>query len=309
MRNIIIIKTGLSESLALDHQKSIISLGDILSSTPLIDFFKEDNIFWITSPQGLPLLDGIPELEKVLTEKEAELYSFPKIDLILNLERYAPSLTISKETKVFGFSFLDPNILHTSSGKENFKYVKERLETQGKKSLQDFIFYILGQEFTGETYKLSPNLSEQLPEVSYDIGFNWKVGEKWPTKEVSLEKWNELEKSLIENNYSVSWQEGFNDLKDYVRWIAKNDLLITNDSLGLHICLALGKRNICFFGPTDSQAIWTYGLTEIVTFDVPNNYDCLPCYSNTCQMEKKCTEFLDTSKVMDLIRKNVTKAL
>ena len=85
--------------------------------------------------------------------------------------------------------------------------------------------------------------------VKYDIGFNWVVGTKWLNKAWPKSHWKKLE-GLLKRNYSISWQEGLGDLFEYMDWIHSCHLIVTNDSLGMHLAIALKKKVVVFFGPT-----------------------------------------------------------
>ncbi len=56
------------------------------------------------------------------------------------------------------------------------------------------------------------------------------------------------------------------------------DLVITGDSLGMHIAIALKKWVIVWFGPTSPQEIDLYGRGEKITSDAP----CAPCWNPNC---------------------------
>ena len=83
---------------------------------------------------------------------------------------------------------------------------------------------------------MSPNESPQ-----FDIGFNYQVGNKWPTKAWPMEHWKALEKK-VQNEYCVSWQQGLADMNDYFQWINNCRVIVTNDSFGMHLAIALKKK-------------------------------------------------------------------
>jgi heptosyltransferase-2 len=85
------------------------------------------------------------------------------------------------------------------------------------------------------------------------IGLNHKVGGKFPGK-----AWPFFDRFFSENP-QYSWQEGDN-LQDYVNWINSCEVLVTNDSLGLHLAIALGRKFVALFGPTLEHEVYSYGL-------------------------------------------------
>ena len=67
----------------------------------------------------------------------------------------------------------------------------------------------------------------------------YQVGSKWPTKAMSKYKWEQLYNKLESLGYKVDWQRGLNSLKEYIDWINSSRIIITQDSLGLHLAMAL----------------------------------------------------------------------
>lgn len=110
----------------------------------------------------------------------------------------------------------------------------------------------------GGTWQHQPYVLGYKPKTKEinDIGFNYKVGAKFPEKAWADENWEELEDKLKNDNLTVSWQEGLANLYEYIDWINTNKIIVTNDSLGLHIALALGKQVVAMFGPTSSKEVF-----------------------------------------------------
>lgn len=131
-----------------------------------------------------------------------------------------------------------------------------------------------------------------------DVGLNWAVGSKWPNKAWPAENWEALKK-LLEGNYSYSLQQGMDDLYEYMDWINSCRLLITNDSLGLHIALALRKKVVVMYGPTNSNETYFYGRGAVLYPD--RDYDCIPCLSPACKKERRCMEFISPERVAESV--------
>ena len=149
----------------------------------------------------------------------------------------------------------------------------------------------------GEEYILGYKPKSQ---IKYDIGLNWQVGPKWPNKAWPMEYWNELY-ALLEKKYTVAWQEGLNNLYDYIEWINSTGILITNDSLGLHLAIALKKRTIVLYGPTALNETYLYRLGEKISPDV--DYDCIPCLESSCIYQKSCMYFIKPKKVESIVER------
>jgi heptosyltransferase-2 len=117
--------------------------------------------------------------------------------------------------------------------------------------------------------------------------------------------WKRLEKMLLDEGYSVSWQQGRSNLYEYMDWLNSCRLIISSDSLGLHLAFALNRKTIGLFGPTDPKEVFFYGGSKIVTTDqhCPQN----PCYCNRCATELFCMEKISLKKIMTAVHEQLAK--
>jgi len=162
-------------------------------------------------------------------------------------------------------------------GLEFIDYIAHKKEDRSKVYWQQALIEMLGMSWNNQHYAVG--YVPQLPE-KFDIGFNYEVGSKWPNKGMGKTLWTALERRLSDKGFSISWQEGKNNLYDYMDWIGSCRMLITNDSLGMHLAFAFNKKSICLFGPTDSSEVYFYpGSTLIVSA-----IECsqMPCMKPQC---------------------------
>jgi ADP-heptose:LPS heptosyltransferase len=75
-------------------------------------------------------------------------------------------------------------------------------------------------------------------------------------------------------------------------------VLITGDTLALHVSGGLGIFTVCLFGPTSSAEIEDYGLIKKITPDM----NCLVCYKNTCDLKPNCMELITTDMVFAAVK-------
>ena len=115
-----------------------------------------------------------------------------------------------------------------------------------------------------------------------------------------MESWEDL-KNLLSGEYSCSMQEGLGNIYEYMDWINSCRLIVTNDSLGLHIALALGKMVVVLYGPTNPKEMFFYGRGEAIYPDI--DYSCIPCLSSRCTEEKPCMDYIQPTVVKDRIEK------
>ena len=78
------------------------------------------------------------------------------------------------------------------------------------------------------------------------------------------------------------------------------DIVITGDSFGMHLAIALRKFVIAWFG----LSCWS----EIDLFDrgerlYPEGLECSPCWKKQCPFDLECIEMIDLGKITELVRK------
>ena len=86
-----------------------------------------------------------------------------------------------------------------------------------------------------------------------------------------------------------------------MNWINSCKILLTHDSLGLHIAMALDKRTVALFGPTSSHEI---PLTSGFALSVAerSSFACPPCYKDRCHNTIHCMEEIPIDDVENAIR-------
>lgn len=284
----LIIKTGHSETFCKEVD-AYPSLGDVLRTTVLLNTFDDSEFYWLVSPEAYGLISLEKESIFLWTQEGRQSVRLQHFDRIINLEKGPDKisfLTSLDAQDFYGFV-------------ESKDYVRTPF---GDKPLSSFsctpwqkgLFQILGQDWSGEEYVLKSDFKMN----SFDIGINWQVGSKWTNKQIEINTWKRLEQKLLAKGYKVSWQEGLSDLKEYIDWIASNRLILTLDSLGLHIALAIKKDIVAIFGPTSSKEIHLYERGEAIS-----NFsrDCSPCQKRTCSQAQSCMKELDEDYIVDRI--------
>lgn len=90
-----------------------------------------------------------------------------------------------------------------------------------------------------------------------------------------------------------------NTLLDFCGIINGCDVVVTGDTLGMHIAIALKKRVLALFGSTCSQEIELYGRGEKITPKV----ECAPCYKRVCEKEVTCMTSTTVDEVYDGVKR------
>ena len=82
-------------------------------------------------------------------------------------------------------------------------------------------------------------------------------------------------------------------IKEFAAMIELADVVVTADSLALHIATALSRPAVAFVGPTSPWELDLYGRGEVVRADVP----CLACYRRECDQLVTCMDLLTPDTV------------
>ena len=106
-----------------------------------------------------------------------------------------------------------------------------------------------------------------------------------------------LEKSSPRKVYNTG---NDNPLAEFAGFISFMDVVVTSDTLGMHLAIAAKKKIVALFGPTCPQEIDLYGRGTKLFKSVP----CSPCYRLTCP-DAKCMKEILPGRVLDEIRKYV----
>ncbi|HTI38148.1 MAG TPA: glycosyltransferase family 9 protein [Vicinamibacterales bacterium] len=85
--------------------------------------------------------------------------------------------------------------------------------------------------------------------------------------------------------------------------LALGSVVVTADSLGLHMALALGVPAVALIGPTSPWELEMYGRGEVVHADVP----CLACYRRRCPLPVTCMDLLDPYQVLEAVERQLTR--
>jgi heptosyltransferase-2 len=95
-----------------------------------------------------------------------------------------------------------------------------------------------------------------------------------------------------------------NEVRHFAALIHCCAVVVSGDSLAMHIALALGKRVAVLFGPTSHTEIELFGLGEKV---IPN-LDCLVCYKQECNFVPNCMDSISVEMVSQAIVRQLSAA-
>ncbi len=278
------------------------AMGDVLRTTPLLTrlhkLHPNSQITWMTSKSSEPILSGNPLIHELLTLNQTSLATRQSFDWALNADEDREACEILTQTNVKtkkGYIWKDGHYAPADRDAEYaYRLTKEdRLKfRENTQTYQQTLFSMAGVGvFAGEEMML-PYASKGTGE---GVALNPEVGEKWPTKK--WEYWPELAKALS-NRYKISWHQTFPVFLDYVKWLDQHKVVVTSDSLGLHLAVALKKKVVAFFGPTSQVEVELYG--QGVKLSVEKLF-CAPCYKAICPYHHECMSQIPVDRVVSAI--------
>ena len=299
---VLIVKLGYSETLVADIGNRC-SLGDVFRTTVVLHLLKNDHVTWLTDKAAIPLLEGNPYIDRILPFDLPSVLPLlgEKYDEVINLEK-VPGVCylVSKisASRHYGFRFDErSNSVNACPAANDALAIgtEDERKKNNNKTLEEVVFSIIGGNWHGETYILG---YKPKTEPIYDIGFNMHVGDKFPTKAWPISYWKILE-DMVKDKYTCSYQQHLNNLNGYMDWINTCRLLITSDSLGLHLGVALGKKVLALFGPTSPFEISPSHRLRVLTPTVERS--CIPCWKGECAHNDVCMSHITPQTVLDVI--------
>lgn len=305
---ILILKLGYSETLDPEIGK-IVSLGDVVRCSCILEALREkyveSHITWVVSKEASPLIIGSKLIDRVMIWDEFLPFALMReqYDLVVNLEKLQGVCALvdminAWEKVGFRFNAQSGGYDAYAHGSNAVEYIREKADGKPRHQIwQKIIIEMLGCEWREQEYILG---YEPKPKEIYQVGLNYLVGSKWPTKAMRKEKWKELSILLQKQNVSYSWQQGTGNLYEYMDWIAGCDILITSDSLGLHLALAMKKQVIALFGSTSDEETYFYGR-GVSLKPKQSDFDCMPCYKPTCSNQDFCMDAISLDGILQAI--------
>jgi heptosyltransferase-2 len=271
--------------------------GDVLRTTPILRRFQDAQVTWSTEESNFALLKHNPFIKQVLSVSAAaevrnlvfdEIYNF---DEDLRACQLAASISAQKKK---GFSFKNGGYAPFDTDSEYAFALSKNDELKFKlnqKTYQQIIFEMAGFSWEGQDYILG---YQPKSAIKYDVGINYLVGKKFPNK-----AWPHYQK-LSGILPAACLQKESRTLEEYVDWINSCRIIVTGDSLGMHIALALKKKVVILMGPTSWNEIETYNRAVIVK----SSLSCMPCYKKTkCRNIPFCMDLILPERVYSEIAK------
>jgi len=259
-----------------------------------------------------------------------------EFDIIINLDTSKLSSAIAADAigkEKIGF-VLNKKAFIESTSAEAQQWLEmsafDDVKKANEKSYQQIIYEILDLDLPvekpiieiPEKFKeeiLNKEFAQKINNAKPTIGLNIGVGTKWPSKEWPNERWQELIKMLGNEKFNLLLLGGpeevnsvnqltkefdfvidtgcDNSLLEFAAIVNLCDLIITADTLALHIATALEKKIIALFGPTSANEIELFGKGVKLSSDE----GCSCYYRKYCTEEISCMKKIDAEKVVEAL--------
>jgi heptosyltransferase II len=261
---ILIIKTG--------------AAGDVLRTTPLLRKYSNEEVDWFVGTENGSLLSK-EYVSNIISSEQ--LLPKTKYDLVISLED-DPSIVSNvfrhiQYVDIFG-TYLNAsgNLVYTNDSREWFEMgvasahglaIADALKLANRDSYQEIIFRGLGLSFNSEEYVL-PTLTRQTS-LCGEIAVAPKAGNRWPSK-----NWFYFEEAmkLLSNRFTVNVLPARSTLQEHIADIQNHKLVLSGDSLPMHIGLGLKKKCVTLFFCTSPWEIYDYGRMEKIISPMLKDY-------------------------------------
>ncbi|MDP8263647.1 MAG: glycosyltransferase family 9 protein [Candidatus Ancaeobacter aquaticus] len=300
--------------------------------------YPNAQITWLTDLNAQPLLKNNPYIDRVLsnTFENTILLQAEEYDYIFNFEKipYAVALTNLLKGKIkkgFGLSSWGTSCPLDSASDYAFELgLDNDLKFhKNKKTYQEILFDMCGYTYHGDEYildvKKETNLTRTFGELQGSvIGLNTGSGGIFAGKGWTFNAWCLLVKKLtgqfnatclllggpreeklngaiikeVNSNQVINTGSG-NSLDEFISIVDMCDLVVSGDTLGMHIAIGLKKKIVVLFGATCSQEIDVYGRG--VKLQAPG-VSCAPCYKSICDKNEICLQGISEDAVFNAIR-------
>lgn len=201
---------------------------------------------------------------------------------------------------------------------------------QNRRSMPQLLHDALGFEYSGKRYEMRTTEADRayaasrlealgLPAEARIVGINPGAGAVFANKSWREDGYVELIHSMSHKRSDVAFlmlggrdeaalieriQRAASDapvfsagpdnpLGGFTGLIERCAVLVSGDTLAMHLALALGRRVVSIFGPTCEQEIDVFGQGEKIVAQV----ECGPCYRRRCDKKPSCMDAVTAEAV------------
>ena len=209
---------------------------------------------------------------------------------------------------------------------------------KNQKTYQEIIFEMCGLPWGGEEYDL-PGFDRDAQDESWKrttlhaagvrpkgpvVGLNTGAGGAFANKAWTVSGYADLAKRLAARGCTVALLGGSSEsaknqriaalaegaatdtgghrsLVEFAHLVGACDVVVTGDTLGMHLAIAAQVPVVVLFGSTCPQEIELYGRGEKIVTPI----SCHPCYLKTCDISPSCQDLI----LVDVVHQACSRAL
>lgn len=297
------------------------ALGDVLRTTALVSALRrvhpEARLTWLTRPRAAALLAGNPQIDRVLSLSEEAVIELRsrRFDLLLNVDKSAVAGALALQIPAGGrrgFGMRPSGAIYPLNPEAAYLYdtgLSDRLKfRENQQTEQEMLAGALAFPYHRDPYVLRLAPEERAPGPRVQVGFNTGCSPLYPYKKLPLhtqreaigqlserlgepvlllggpedrERNAELAASLGARALPTPTDQG---LRRGAAELDRCEVVVTGDSLGMHIAIALRKHVVAWFGVTCPAEIDLYDRGIKLLAEV----GCAPCWKKSCDNEPKC---------------------
>lgn len=250
-----------------------------------------------------------------------ETKSKRKLGFILNEDgKIVPANEAAMYSYILG---IDDQKKFRENEKTGVEIIHDVFELKYERDRYVFEFSTEEKEYIAK-YKKSIKFNEK----KVYVGFNTGCSELFPNKKMTIEQHVYIIKQILKNkNIVVMLLGGREDttrnkqiFKSFSRTQQKRiintpstegirrgacymsipDIVVSGDSFGMHLAIALRKYIIAWFGLSCQAEIelYDYGIKLY-----PKDLECSPCWKRVCPYNLECIDMIDLKKIVETINK------
>lgn len=296
------------------------ALGDVLRNTSVLPSIRRAypraRVTWLTRPRAASLLEGNPLIDRIIRLEPGvdTLLQTLTFDLVLNADKtmVAGGLAMScRATERRGFGIDEHGSIVALNAEAAYLYrmgLDDHLKFKvNQRSAQDLLCEAFGFQYARDPYVLHAERPAGLRRLR--VGFNTGCGPKWPLKKIAIPTVEAAIARIVhETGEPVLLLGGPEDTQTHealaerlgeavvrspttegiqvgAAHMDRVDVVVSGDSLGMHMAIGLGKHVVAWFGPTSAPEIDLYGRGVKLISEMA----CSPCWSPICQELVPCS--------------------
>ena len=94
-------------------------------------------------------------------------------------------------------------------------------------------------------------------------------------------------------------------LREFCALVSQLKVMVSGDSLAMHIAIALDVYTVALFGSTTAKEIELYGRGQALVGEV----NCAPCFRKNCPTDEECMQQIGVGKVFQEIQKGLKQCV